>query len=933
MSDNKQNYRRAKPIYMGLRRKRNGQIQNLVGDNDRKFAKQAEKAFVPFVQQRYNMYHDFAEGNVNITQLLGNHVYGDYRLKKVGNDAAYQFVHKQYPYMGGPMGIFRAPLAPDRMLKEGLSNSEGSIGLMGPTNNAGQYVPTQAQLFDNIVNSRDPASIFFLPSLGTAIMSFASLTPEWPTAIQQYFAGHQSDEKKRGRIPELFFKLLVNTDSDDDKKLALGDSDLGRAPWFENVEVAIDNPVFARVASTAYDVSTPVLVPGDIGNNEVNLFFMSWAHSILEHSDFNDVRQSVLDDAQTRLGRPLTPNEVLDNDVAVQLCRNAIQATFNSSNDLLTVSQVNAFGFGGGGANIPNRDRFESNGINFRGATLEFLQIMKLETFDTGGDTLRGTRVTLRDDILDADGKFPNYVSGDPPVEEWQEHSTYFPEAGEYAWELDGEWIITDGSNPNRVTVQQVGYPLTTDDEDDVDGIDTSVEQVYELRGLRSNDYNEVEDEDQDEEEEEIEFSANFNGNLYVLSRIMLDAYFEMESHLSLVLNSTKVAFNKYSKDLNQTNSDIVTDDDFYETRGKNKTAVADFLAQERSTIMGGLAGSFLALAGDSNYRQLFEGDLNLREVKWYSDFIATRLLQARPIEEQQSALAELRAEPVPGSVAAFQLVTPQTVLRKLDVPTLRLIMSRYFVDFYQRLTAIARRLDERPQSKNQRKKNKKRLSEQMWDTVEATVSTMLSLEGVNPAEFWRQTFAAVENARGNDRSRLILPPSWAGTVFRADLERDAFITGKAPDLTKNISLFRTYVSFLRTTYSEEYELIGNLLGAFQTTAAKQLENIQELRDFFATRLENDNKFRLRGEGVPAYRLFVYICRGVLSIPDYALAAEMAIASPPPAFAAPDTSELEGGIMVGAEPTEFVSPSTPTLGPTGFPVLPNPSMLRPDRRA
>lgn len=921
MSDNKQNYRRAKPIYMGLRRKRNGQIQNLVGDNDRKFAKQAEKALVPFVQQRYNMYHDFAEGNVNITQLLGNHVYGDYRLKKVGNDAAYQFVHKQYPYM--------VP-TPDRMLRDALSNSEGSIGLMGPTNNAGQYVPTQAQLFDNIINSRDPASIFFLPSLGTAIMSFASLTPEWPNALQQYFAGHQSDVKKRGRIPELFFKLLVNTDSDDDKKLALGDADLGRAPWFESVEIAIDNPVFARVASTAYD-TLPALIPGQIGLNEVNLFFVSWAHSIMENADFDDVRQSIIDEARARAGGGAFDQN--EHDIGIQICRNAIQATFNSSNDLLTVSQVNAFGFSGGGANIPNRDRFESNGLNFRGATLEFLQIMKLETFDTGGDSLRGTRVTLRDDILDADGKFPNYISGDPPVEEWQEHSTYFPEAGEYAWELDGEWIITDGSNPNRVTVQQVGYPLTTDDEDDVDGIDTSEEQVYELRNLRSNDYNEVEDEDRDEEEEEIEFSANFNGNLYVLSRIMLDAYFEMESHLSLVLNSNKVAFNKYSKDLNRTNSDIVTDDDFYETRGKNKTAVADFLAQERATIMGGLAGSFLALAGDSNYRQLFEGDLNLREVKWYADFIATRLLQARPIEQQQSALAELRAEPVPGSVAAFQLVTPQTVLRKLDVPTLRLIMSRYFVDFYQRLTEIARRLDERPLSKNQRKKNKKRLSEQMWDTVEATVSTMLSLEGVNPAEFWRQTFAAVENARGNDRSRLILPPSWAGTVFREDLERDAFITGQAPDITKNISLFRTYVSFLRTTYSEEYELIGNLLGAFQTTASKQLENIQELRDFFSTRLENDNKFRLRGEGVPAYRLFVYICRGVLSIPDYTLAAEMALAPPPPAFSSPDTSELEGGIMMGAKPAPFVSPSTPTLGPTGFPALPNPSVLRPDRRA
>ena len=59
MSDNKQNYRRAKPIYMGLRRKPDGNLQNLVNDNDRKFGKQAEKALTPFITQRYNMYYDF----------------------------------------------------------------------------------------------------------------------------------------------------------------------------------------------------------------------------------------------------------------------------------------------------------------------------------------------------------------------------------------------------------------------------------------------------------------------------------------------------------------------------------------------------------------------------------------------------------------------------------------------------------------------------------------------------------------------------------------------------------------------------------------------------------------------------------------------------------------------------------------------------------
>ena len=949
MSDNKQNYRRAKPIYMGLRRKLDGNIQNLVNDNDRKFGKQAEKAFVPFVQQRYNMYRDFTrtknadgdfEYNPRITELLGNHVYGDYRLNMVDGNAQYQFIHRTAPY-AIPLGISIAPpvmggLGPRplastvdispalQMLERGISNSAGLSGLMGSGVNAdGVFVPTASELFERIINERDPASIFFLPSVGTAIMSFASLTKEWPTALTQYLAGHQSDLKKQGRIPELFFRLLVNTDSDDDRKLELGDSDLGAAPWFTMVERGSDSPEFMTIANLAYDGRD---APGFVTGEEVRLFFVLWAHSIINSPDFSRIPDSDL--------------------IAKKIARLAIQATFNARNYDITEDEANEYGFESGpGGNIPNKAEYDNKGMNFRGATITFLALTDEEILmesSSSSDTLKGTVVRLRDDILDADGKFPDYVSGDPPKDEWQEHGGFFPAEGSYAWEVDGEWTITDGKDEENVTVQQVGYPLIADDEDNIIGIDTDEEELYELSGLKSADYIAIEEEERDGDDG-LDFSAEYDATITVLARIMLDAYFEMESHLALVLNSTKISFNRYSKEYNKSDDGILqykqplTDkdvqaEDFYTTRGKNKTPVADFLAQERSTIMGSLAASFLALAGDSNYKQLFEGDLNLREVKWYSDFIATRLLQARPIEEQRSALAELRAEPVPGSVPSFQLVTPQTVIRKLDVPTLRLIMSRYFTHFYTDLANKAKELDSRPLSKNQKKK---KLNEQMWDTVEATVVTMLSLEGINPAEFWRQTFGAVSNARtaSGDNSRLVLPPSWAGSVFRADLERDAFLTGKAPDIPKNVTLFRSYIGFLRTTYTQDYALIGNLLGAFQSTAAKQIEDITELQDFFSTRLQNDEKFRLRGESVPAYRMFIYICREILSIPDYILAADMAMASPPPAFAAPDTSELEGGIMMGAEPTEFASPSTPTLGPTGFPVLSNPSILRPDRRA
>ena len=109
MSDHNKNekkFRRAQPLFMGLRRKRNGDVQNLVKDNEKKFAKQAEKALIPFVKQRYNMYRDFTRaevgGNVTyaprIAQLLSQHVYGDYTLMGGG----YEFRHRKSPLVGAP---------------------------------------------------------------------------------------------------------------------------------------------------------------------------------------------------------------------------------------------------------------------------------------------------------------------------------------------------------------------------------------------------------------------------------------------------------------------------------------------------------------------------------------------------------------------------------------------------------------------------------------------------------------------------------------------------------------------------------------------------------------------------------------------------------------------------------------------------------------
>jgi hypothetical protein len=260
------------------------------------------------------------------------------------------------------------------------------------------------------------------------------------------------------------------------------------------------------------------------------------------------------------------------------------------------------------------------------------------------------------------------------------------------------------------------------------------------------------------------------------------------------------------------------------------------------------------------------------------------------------------------------------------------MIMRTYFQRFYAEVASIAEELDKAPKSKKKKKKGKgkKPLFEQMWNTVEATVVTMLSLEGANPATYWRRTFAQVDGSR--EPTQMILPPSWAGTISRTDLETDKFSIGLQPDIEKSIQLFKSYISFLKSTYTrseQAYKLIAGLLTAFQSTGSDSIKDIKELQDFFMQRLKNDENFKLRGRSIPAYRQFIYICRETLTVPSYVLAATMAMNRVDEVALTPresDAAELEGGIMMGPAPMGYER--DPSLPP-----LPNPSILRPNMGA
>ena len=216
------------------------------------------------------------------------------------------------------------------------------------------------------------------------------------------------------------------------------------------------------------------------------------------------------------------------------------------------------------------------------------------------------------------DNRFPwstsNGYEGSPAFEDWTPYNGMYPDGFAYIVDSSPEdnpddtgWVITNQVG-DRYTVQYSGYALVNESDDPLDlaptNIDLDTEQIYEIRGLRAQDF-EIES-DVDEDEEDVSSAiGSYNPTQIWFTRVMLDRYFEMESHLSLVLNSTKIDFRRYSKEYKEIDEAFSADADFYTTSAKKQKQVAEFLAEERASIMSGLAASFLALVGDGNYRKL----------------------------------------------------------------------------------------------------------------------------------------------------------------------------------------------------------------------------------------------------------------------------------------------------------------------------------------
>ena len=869
-------WRAARPAFFGLIETKK-EPKNIINDQHKRFAKSALGKVKPHLKQHYNMLREYAGEAPSISDLIHFHVYGEYRLfLEAGNTVTRPRTH-DYPHF--------SPINPQQYLEEGKSLMRRRVAYgshasqytihgikasqrfdAGKITTRGNLKPINVPFFDSLIQSSSPGRMFFLPSIGTMFLSVSSYTKAWPIDLRQYFGG-KSKKEEGGRIPELFRKVVQFRDNDVSQRLRSGDRDLFRAPWFED-DFAGTSDAFLRVWEQAgFDKAAP---PRDKNGAicEVNLFFVSWVSTFLDSVE----------------------SKSLSNEIKTELSQAAIAATFSTRKEGLTKSEYDSL-MNFGGPSVPNRYE-NADSMNIYGACAEFFSYMETDAIKgTISDKNKGKLFAFDTTSEVYDRLFSQNVNHDGKdlpagVLEWIPH--FDQEDG--AYNSAGAWQVANTTNTN-VTIQQTAQELEYEEDNPIpigwlEGDENAVTRSITLpigalgTYLQPCDENGVIIETDEDVEEGLVVATDANASLAYVSRVLVDCYFEMETYLLLSVNSNNINFKRFSSEQKEDDASLSADY-FQQSSGKKKFKVGDFLAEQRANLMEGYLASLLAHTRDEGLRTLYDGELMISEIDWYTKTISSRLLAATSAPQVQSPLAIRQfpslPKPYPANVSPLGIVQAETILRTLDVPTLRVIMEEYFDSFYTSISSRAKALDDKP-TKGKKKKNKKLLIEQMWDTVDSTVATIVSLPDVRSHQLWSVTFDAVESARAktSERSTPVMPPSWAGRFFKSDLIRDRRLTGQPENKEESVILLKNYIGFLKSAYSKNYSLVGQLLGSFQKIAARSIVDIDELQQFFTARLKNDEKFELRGERFNAFRQFIYICRTFLSMPVYEAALAMA---------------------------------------------------------
>ena len=454
-------------------------------------------------------------------------------------------------------------------------------------------------------------------------------------------------------------------------------------------------------------------------------------------------------------------------------------------------------------------------------------------------------------------------------------------------------------------------------------------------------------DEDKNEEvDEETIQEEGFKGQIdkihRVFLRIVMDCYMTMETYVAILTGNiqTKKA-NRYSRANQDPNMRALAAREAgggggkKEKKGKDKPGCAEALAELRNELsLGQLATTYTSTRGDyTRLQDFYSQDLVGAEILWLSNSISDfnpNLVSATPSMKRNQLIQQVYIPPqnatqyitgtsttsattsnkislrredpyganqvvattvtapmnikTEGDFAqevpyAYEPVKPTTIFLRMDSALLRDIFIEYVRQHNLFVTEVARNAVRKKGKKRQGKGGKQKKGNQnkkassvlptMWMLCKQMATQVLLLDDQKPHILWNNLFNAVERYRSNQTMQYpMIPEHWAQTFTVANLRKDPELSGATPNMEEQASLLAEYMQFLETTYYQSFGMIAEVVTGLDIARIEMITDLDVLKRYFVERLHEDTKSRFLDRQLWAgYQSLVYIMRTFADIP------------------------------------------------------------------
>lgn len=757
--------------------------------------------------------------------------------------------------------------------------------------------PRLSRWSNNQLHSGTQATRFFLPSLGTILVSSERID-----GLKEYVGGRIEymeeqvteglDDNKYNLLPEFHYHSVANLNA----RYAGGINPSG--------------PATAPITGLNALISQPRdRLDGD---NDYIAFFLDWAKAIITHPDYRHYLEITLsedlngenENIITSLGGVLPEPRFVGAPGGGAL-RNTSIATPILPKKIMAIAALATF--------RTESDEFDDN--MFEAGKYFMNQLMNegradivmgtaVKLTNAGKARLRGSLNQLDEDDED-DG-------GDAEIlDDIDEDDTfYINEVIDKRYQLS--YTLSNG--------RTVLFPLTLG----------GIEMPHTIPGppprsvwFRREDFN-VFDEDKNEElDEETILEEGYKGqvNRYhrVFLRIVMDCYMTIETYTAMLTGNiaTKKA-NKFSRANQDPNMRALAARERggggkkdKKGKGKDKPGCAEKLAELRTELaLGQLVGTYLTTRGDySRLQNFYNQDLTGAEILWLSNSISDfspNLVSATPSLNRNQLVQQVyippqnatqyttgtstyydattgtevaRQDSATETPYAYDPVKPTTIFLRLDSALLRDILIEYVRQHNLFITEVARtavrKKGKKRQGKggNQKKGNQNKKASSvlptMWMLTKQMATQILMLDDAKPHVMWNNLFDAVERYRTRQSMQYpMIPEHWAQTFTVANLRKDPELTGDSPNTEEQAALLSEYMQFLESVYFQDFGMIAEIATGLDIARIEMISDLDVLKRYFVERLHEDTRSRFLDRALwNGYQSLLYIMRTFADIP------------------------------------------------------------------